>query len=234
MAESLPILYSFRRCPYAIRSRLALAVAGLQPERNLELREVSLKAKPPEMLQVSAKGTVPVLVLPPGGSGREPVVLDESLLIMHWALAQHDPDGWLQGWTTQQQQVIQALIAENDGPFKDHLDRYKYATRFGMEGIAQKSQHREAALEILRQWNRRLQKGGWLLGDGASLADWALLPFVRQFRLADPLWFDAEPGLVPLQAWLQQYAASEALSIVSAAPWAQRSPWQSSQGLEPC
>jgi len=133
----LPVLYSFRRCPYAMRARLALAAAGLQPGRDVALREVALKAKPPELLQCSPKGTVPVLVLPDGA------VLEESLAIMRWALAQADPQGWLAGWSAADREVMDALIAENDGPFKHHLDRFKYPDRYPGETSAE---HRRAAL----------------------------------------------------------------------------------------
>ncbi|MBC7548078.1 MAG: glutathione S-transferase N-terminal domain-containing protein, partial [Polaromonas sp.] len=101
------VLYTFRRCPYAMRARLALATSGLP----CELREISLKQKPPQMLAASAKGTVPVLVLPGGA------VIDESLAIMQWALHQHDPSGWVHA-DERSRDVTLALIAHNDGPFK--------------------------------------------------------------------------------------------------------------------
>ena len=217
LADHLPILYSFRRCPYAIRARLALAAAGLQPGQNLELREVSLKAKPPELLEASAKGTVPVLVL-----GAE--VLDESLAIMRWALEHRDPLGWLAGWSPVQLAEMDSLIAANDGPFKQHLDRFKYPNRYPGEPA---STNRLAGLTILRRWNEQLGAGGWLLGDRPSLADWALLPFVRQFRLVDPAGFDAEPQLAALQAWLGRFLASPELADALDAPWAARVPWRS-------
>lgn len=221
MAEPLSALYSFRRCPYAIRARLALRVVGLAPGVDLELREVSLKAKPPELLAASAKGTVPVLVTPGG-------VIDESLAIMRWALEQHDSEGWLGGWSEAE---LGALVAQNDGPFKHHLDRFKYPDRYGPDGHARVPQHRAAAIAILREWNQRLSAGGWLLGDRPSLADWALLPFVRQFRLADPQGFDAEPGLERLQRWLGRFLNGPELAAVLESPWAERSPWRSPRWL---
>jgi len=221
VAEALPVLYSFRRCPYAMRARLALASVGLQPGCDLELREVALKAKPPELLEASAKGTVPVLLLPDGG------VLEESLAIMGWALEQADPHGWLAGWSAPEVALITELIAENDGPFKHHLDRFKYPDRFGNAGLAERPAHRAAALAILRAWSERLQRGGWLLGDRPCLADWALLPFVRQFRLADPEGFDAAADLGSLQAWLARFLASPELAAVMAVPWTDRAPWRS-------
>jgi glutathione S-transferase len=228
VAESRPVLYSFRRCPYAIRARLALAAAGLVPGRDLELREVSLRAKPPELLAASAKGTVPVLTTA-GDGAAPPTVLDESLAIMHWALERCDPQGWLAGWSAAERARMAALIAQNDGPFKHHLDRFKYSGRDAGEGERQalRGHHRDAGLAILRGWSGLLAGGGWLLGDRPSLADWALLPFVRQFRLVDPAGFAAEPGLGPLHAWLERFLAGPELAAVLAPPWAERSPWRS-------
>ena len=226
ISRQSPVLYSFRRCPYAIRARLALAAAGLVPEHDLELREVALKAKPPELLAVSAKATVPVLV---GAGG---TVLDESRSIMQWGLEQHDPDGLWAGRTDTERRTINALIAHNDGPFKHHLDRFKYADRDGSEGLAQQPHHRQAALAILRQWNAHLEPGeAWLLGACPSLADMALLPFVRQFRLADPQGFDNAPDLAGVQRWLGRFLHSPELAAVLAEPWAERSPWRSPSWL---
>lgn len=217
----LPVLYSFRRCPYAIRARLAIERAGLL----VELREVRLAAKPLELLQASPKGTVPVLVL---ADGR---VIEQSLEIMAWALHQHDPDDWLlrRGGTpgfaaaaapaAEAQREMAALIRCNDEVFKHHLDRYKYASR---HPEADPLVHHEAALQVLGDWNLRLEQAAgadgvaWLLGPRPSLADLALLPFVRQFRLADPAGFDALPGLAALQAWLGRFLASAPLAAVMA------------------
>jgi glutathione S-transferase len=231
-SEGCAHLYSFRRCPFAIRARLALAAAGRRPGRDLELREVSLKARPPELLAASPKGTVPVLVGPTCGE-RPPWVLDESLAIMQWAEEQGDPEGCRLAWSAADRARMAALIAENDGPFKHHLDRFKYADRFAGEGEpggaagAGRLGHRQAALAILRRWSAQLRPGGWLLGGCPSPADWALLPFVRQFRLADPRGFDAEAGLRPLQDWLTRFLAGPELAAVMAPPWAGRSPWRS-------
>ncbi|WP_411877043.1 DUF952 domain-containing protein [Vulcanococcus limneticus] len=214
---ALPILYSFRRCPYAIRARMAIAVSGLV----VELREVDLRAKPSPLLTASPKGTVPVLVLGDGS------VLEQSLELMGWALDQHDPGDWLRrGPGTKaivERQRIADLIACNDEQFKPHLDRYKYASRYpGADPL----ENRQAALEILRDWNGWLQAGGWLLGERPSLADAALLPFVRQFRLADPAWFDALEDLAPLQAWLRRFLASPELAaaLESVSPWRPEDP----------
>ena len=209
-----PVLYSFRRCPYAMRARLALAAAG----QVVELREVSLKAKAPELLEASAKGTVPVLVQADGA------VLEESLEIMRWALEQADPLGWLQADGAE----TAALIAQNDGPFKRNLDRFKYPDRYGE---VDPLEHRAAALAILREWEQRLAVGGWLLGAQATLADWALLPFVRQFRLADPDGFAAESALDSLKDWLARFEHSELLARVMDSPWAERRCWRSPRWL---
>ena len=209
------ILYSFRRCPYAIRARLALHQAGIIPE----LREVDLRCKPPELIAASAKATVPVLVRPDGPP------IDESLELMRWALTQNDPHGLLELAASDDSEQ---LLQQNDGPFKHHLDRYRYPHRFGgSDGDA----HRRQALAILREWNQRLQPQGWLLGSAPSLVDLALLPFVRQFRHSDPAGFEAEPGLQPLQRWLDQFLSSPELAAVLEPPWAARQRWRSPQWL---
>jgi glutathione S-transferase len=197
---SLPILYSFRRCPYAMRARMALWVAGIA----VELREVKLAAKPPELIAASPKATVPLLVLPDG------TVIDESLAIMRWALAQHDPEGWLAGDDA-------ALIATNDGPFKHHLDRAKYPGRYDEDGV---TDHRAAALALLMPLDARLESAPYLGGSSTGLTDIALFPFIRQFAAIDPDWFAAQP-LPHLQAWLERHAASDLFASIMPkfAPW---------------
>lgn len=224
MTESPAILYSFRRCPFAIRARLALAAAGLAPGRDLELREVNLRARPPELRQASAKATVPVLVV-----GDQ--VIDESLSVMRWALERHDPQGWLRGWSAAEAAAIDDLIAENDGAFKHHLDRSRYASRYSAAEAGDPEAHRAAALAILHTWSQRLVPGGWLLGERPSLADVALLPFVRQFMLADPARFAAEGGLEPLQGWLERFQQGEEFAAVMAPPWGERRAWCSPRRL---
>ncbi len=238
MAPPLPVLYSFRRCPYAIRARLALAAAGLGPGVDLDLREVHLGRKPPELLEASAAATVPALVLPPD-AGADPHgaarVLTDSLTVMAWALERHDPDDLRRSGADGGADVaagerarITALIAENDGAFKHHLDRFKYAHRHpGDDG----EQNRRDALAILRGWSAALEASGWLVGDRPSLADVALLPFVRQFRLADPEAFDQQSDLGPLQDWLQRFLQGPELAAVMAGPWAPRRPWRSEQWI---
>lgn len=193
MAET--ILYSFRRCPYAMRARMALSSSGMEYEH----REVVLRDKPPEMLEVSPKGTVPVLVTPTG------TVIEESLDIMRHALAMKDPEGWLERDDPE-------LVAANDGPFKHHLDRYKYATRYS---DVDPEEHRSAALDILRQLDARLAKDAYLCGARRGLADIAIFPFIRQFANADRTWFDAQ-SLPRLQDWLERLITSELFTGVMA------------------
>lgn len=196
----LPVLYSFRRCPYAMRARLALDVSG-QP---YALREIMLRCKPPELLLASSKGTVPVLVLPDGE------VIDESLHIMQWALDWNDPQGWLQN-----SKHMLAVIAFNDGAFKHHLDRYKYPQRYGDEsahrqGSSFADQHRAAGsawLAKLEAMLTALPGNTWLFGQQPSLADMASLPFVRQFARTDATWFAAQPWPA-LQGWLARFETS--------------------------
>ena len=181
---------------------------------------MSLKRKPPELLQVFAVGTVPVLVVLPQ-LGRTDIghlpagskVIEESLDIMGWAHYERFPTG----------EAVR-LIAGNDGPLKHHLDRIKYASRFPDQ---QKVDHWSAAMGILLGWNHRLARSGWLLGSSPSLADWALLPFVRQFRLADSTRFDAEDRLPSLHQWLARFLEGAELAAVMAPPWAARRPWRS-------
>lgn len=193
-----PILYSFRRCPYAIRARLALKVSGVR----VVLREVVLRDKPAALLQASAKATVPVLQLPNGH------VLEQSLEIMRWALEQHDPHGWL---CLREQEEALALIALNDGPFKQALDRYKYASRHP-ERSAQA--WRDDAVDLmLAPLNRRLMDRPFLLRDTPSLADMAIAPFIRQFAAVDPAWFDSAP-FEPLRAWTKRIVSSQLFESV--------------------
>jgi len=185
-----PLLYSFRRCPYAIRARLAIAQSGV----SVLLHEVDLKAKPEPMLQLSPKGTVPVLLLPDGR------VIDESLDIMLWALRQNDPHGWL---STFDEGL--PLIQQNDHDFKKVLDRYKYPERHPEFSQAH---YREQAELVLRDWESRLQRQAFLSGEKAGIADLAILPFVRQFAQVDRAWFDAS-AYRKLGDWLSAWVRSD-------------------------
>ena len=192
--NTLPTLYSFRRCPYAMRARLAIFASGMQ----CELREIVLRNKPAAMLEASPKGTVPVLVLPDGK------VVDESLDIMFWALENSDPQGWLTSPEASLQEMRQ-LIAQNDGEFKANLDRYKYPQRFDLETGAA---NRDAAHTWLTHLDQVLQHRTFLFGSRPVLADMAILPFIRQFAHVDLDWFRQQPW-PGLHRWLDWFLGSE-------------------------
>ncbi|WP_394778380.1 glutathione S-transferase [Undibacterium sp.] len=206
----LPILYSFRRCPYAMRARLALKYAGIP----VELREVALRNKPADMIALSPKATVPVLLLPDGQ------IIDQSIDIMRWALAQQDPEGWLPGPACVE--VAEQLIVVNDGPFKAMLDRYKYAGRYP-EQTADTYRDNGVALQIA-PLEARLQQTRYLLGERLSLADMALFPFVRQFAHVDAAWFSASPYKA-VQAWMDGLLESPLFD----AAMEKFTPWQAGQ-----
>ena len=188
-----PVLYSFRRCPYAMRARWTLLQAG----QLVHWREIELQDKPAPMLEASPKGTVPVLVLADG------TVIDESLAVMHWALNQADPCDLRRQGSGKTQHCIQQLIELNDTTFKHHLDRFKYTDRFPGQS---RQEHQQQVLEVLRSWSDRIADcGGWLVDSSCSLADVALWPFVRQWRIADPAGFDADQSLQPLRGWLGRF-----------------------------
>ncbi len=207
---ALGTLYSFRRCPYAIRARLALKSAGLA----IELREVALRDKPQEMLTLSPKGSVPVMHL---ADGR---VIDESLLIMEWALSVADPQGWLIDQAHDEARIAHPLIERNDQDFKRLLDRYKYADRYPERSAA--SYRDESVDTHLNSLEARLSRSPHLTGDRPSLVDAALLPFVRQFAQVDTAWFDSAP-LPSLRRWLQEWLAS-ALFVATLGP--ALAPWK--------
>ena len=180
MSMNNPIFYSFRRCPYAMRARLALNSSKL----GVELREIILRDKPEHMLEVSPKGTVPVMILPQGK------VIDESLDVMLFALGQNDPEQLLDPDVANLDEML-SLISEFDGPFKTALDRYKYANRHENVDV---DDERKIASEHLMELEALLVKGeGYLFGDRISLADLAIFPFVRQFANVDKDWFDNQP-----------------------------------------
>lgn len=194
MFATPPILYSFRRCPYAMRARLGLQSAGVR----VELREVVLRDKPKAFLDTSPSGTVPTL-----RSGAD--VIDESLDIMLWALRKNDPSGLLD-----MPAEGRDLIAQNDGPFKSALDHTKYVTRYPEHDP---EEERAKAAAHLMDLDRRLMGSSWLFGERATLADLAILPFVRQFAYIDRPWFDAQ-AWPNLTAWLDRFLASDAFASV--------------------
>ena len=199
--NDIPILYSFRRCPYAMRARLALLVSGVAYKH----REVVLRDKPAAMLAASPKGTVPVLVLADGA------VIDESIDIMRWALGQGDPEDWLA-------RSDAALVTEFDGAFKHHLDRYKYAGRYGVDPL----EHRAAGLAMLAgRLDARLAERAYLDGAFRGLGDMAIFPFVRQFAGVDPAWF-AAAAPQRVQDWLAGLVGSDLFerAMVKVTLWA--------------
>ncbi|SCX60942.1 glutathione S-transferase [Variovorax sp. EL159] len=206
-ATDLPVLYSFRRCPYAMRARLALVASG----QHCELREVVLKNKPAEMLAASPKGTVPVLVMADG------TVLEQSLDVMRWALQRSDPHHWLQPGVGTLDDML-ALVAACDDGFKPQLDRYKYPGRFTDTNVGNAA--REQGAQFLRDLEARLSASAHLAGAHATLADAAVMPFVRQFAMVEPAWFDAQPW-PRLHAWLSGWTDSAlfARAMHKYAPW---------------
>ena len=197
--QSHPVLYSFRRCPYAIRARMALKYASIV----CELREIVLRNKPGEMISISKKGTVPVLQLIDGK------VIDESLDIMLWALEQADPDNWLNfdNGLNINKQDTEVLIEKNDNQFTQYLDRYKYFQRY-----SQKPQlyYRKRAEEfiVLLETNLKGHNGIGLVSNHISLADVAIFPFIRQFAHVDWEWF-SNSQYKYLISWLLKFEESE-------------------------
>lgn len=201
----LPILYSFRRCPYAVRARLALCQAGV----SVELREVVLARKPADMLAISPAGTVPVLQLPSGE------VIAQSLDVMRWALVQHDPDGWLARGDTAAQR---ALTDTCDGAFKHALDRYKYAERHPERGAH--AWRDDAVACLIQPLEIQLTQAPHLGGEQPGLADAAIFPFVRQFAAVDAAWWAASPW-VATRRWHDSWVASALMAACmhKLAPW---------------
>ena len=211
------ILYSFRRCPYAIRARWAL----LNTNQVVELREVELKKKPIELIQISEKATVPVLKTSLNK------VIDESLDIMIWCIKKSNMNSLFDDKNHGQLQEVVSLIETNDNIFKYHLDRFKYASRFNIEDL---ETHREASMKILISLNNRLKefskkgKPLFLVDAKESLADWAIWPFVRQFRIADIKNFDQNHKIKFLRSWLDYFFTHKKYPIVMKKnkPWSEK------------
>ena len=213
---NIPILYSFRRCPYAIRARMALTYAGL----TYELREVSLKNKPKEMLDISPKGTTPVMQIfnemeaSLNTQNQGFIVLEESLDIMNWAIQQNDPQNW-GNLPEEYLAIAKHLIATNDRDFKQALDRYKYANRFPERSP---EFYREQAEEFLQVLELQLQQHptcstGFLVCDRQTLADVAIFPFVRQLAYVNIDWFQSS-SYTHLQQWLKWHEAHPLFELV--------------------
>ncbi len=194
----LPILYSYRRCPYAMRARMALKLADIE----VEIREISLRDKPAHLLEISPKATVPVLILTDGS------VIDESLEIMYWALKQHSLQTNIHG-------PYRALILENDTRFKQALDAYKYPERHPNKT---QIQHRADGEVFLQKLENLLSENNYLFGTAPSLADLAIFPFIRQFVAVDSVWFgefNQDSANYPkLRAWLTGWVNSELFKSV--------------------
>ena len=171
----IPILYSFRRCPYAMRARMALILAS----KECELREILLKNKPDEMLEISSKGTVPVMQF-------ADKVLDESLDIISWAM--ESPVSNVYIYTGNEELLSEELIKLFDSKFKYHLDRYKYSSRYG----ADPKNHQDECKIILNDLEDKINPKPWIFGKEVSLLDISILPFIRQCKIANPDWFFAQ------------------------------------------
>jgi len=196
----MPILYSFKRCPYAMRARMAIYLSQIV----VELREVSLKNKPKSMLEISPKGTVPVLLLENGD------VIDESMDIINWCL-KTKTKVFKDVLTKDQELFSNKTIQIFDEEFKFHLDRYKYATRYkDVDEIF----HRDACLEILKNLENKTTNTKWFFSDNVNKIDISVLPFIRQFRIANPLWFDAKVDMPNIQIWLKNFLESKLLNEV--------------------
>jgi glutathione S-transferase len=191
----LPVLYSFRRCPYAMRARMAVSYSGIA----VELREVVLRDMPASLLACSPKGTVPVLVLPDGA------VLEESRDIIDWALASNDPDTWQPDPGDAVCGEVKSLVDACDTSFKQYLDCYKYAERYPEHPAGYCRSQGEVFLGQLEQ---RLQQHDWLCGESMGVADISIFPFIRQFANVDKAWFD-ETVYSRLRAWLDNLLRSD-------------------------
>ncbi|WP_041415924.1 glutathione S-transferase [Shewanella halifaxensis] len=196
----LPTLYSFRRCPYAMRARLGILLSG----QKVSLKEIILKHKPEPMLAASPKGTVPVLILQDG------TVIEESLEIMCWALTNNDPQNLLLSHNPQQQEFAQALIHTNDHSFKPWLDKYKYADRYPEHS---EQYYRQQGEQYIAQLESILSKQPQLMGHQASIADYAIFPFIRQFASVDKIWF-AHSDYLNVQRWLKAHVESDDFSAI--------------------
>ena len=202
----MPILWSFRRCPYAMRARLAIDAS----QQQVELREILLRDKPDAFVMASPKATVPVLQCDDGS------VLEESLDIMFWALGRNDPDGWLDTWYESPADVRQ-FLDRLDGSFKTDLDRYKYVNCYDVDAALK---HRDAGIVFIAELDNILLRQPALSGAKPGLLDFASLPFLRQFRIADIEWFDAQKW-PDLHLWLQAFLKSPRFDRVMRkyAPW---------------
>jgi glutathione S-transferase len=201
-----PILYTFRRCPYAMRARMGLVYAGI----DFEIREVDLKHKPQEMLDASIKATVPVLI------HEDLHIIDESIDILSWSISQNDPDCW-NDFCEESKTRMASLVHENDHVFKEHLDHYKYSDRY----LEQSQEvYREQGEIFLKNLESLLSESAFLFGESVSYADVAIFPFIRQFSNVDPVWFRSAPYPF-LRTWLDHFLESKLFNSVMTKydPW---------------
>lgn len=203
MTPTRPLLYTYRRCPFAMRARMALLLAGVE----FDAQEIVLRDKPAAMLEASPKGTVPVLLLPGGR------VLEQSWDIVQWALTQEEASAHAQAWWSRAQTPENLdLLYRNDGDFKHHLDRYKYPERYAAKEVGEavdvRADHRDqAVMALLEPMEQRLKLAPYLGGEQPCATDFGIFPFVRQFAAIDPAWFDSLP-LGTVQAWLASWLHS--------------------------
>jgi len=204
----MPLLWSFRRCPYAMRARLAIKSSGIP----VRLREIRLRDKPEEFIADSEKGAVPVLKFQDGK------IIDESLEVVDWALSNNDPEDWLRV-RRESPGFCHDFVKKLDGPFKDSLDRYKYATRYE-NGLEDEAIHRDLGAAFIREIDSRLQSQAYLSGADFGFLDAVSLPFIRQFRIANPNWFDLQSwGRV--HGWLNEFLSSDRFGAIMTKfqPW---------------
>lgn len=194
-----PILYSFRRCPYAMRARLAIKASGI----IVEIREVELKNKPKEFLGISPKATVPIVCI----SSKQ--IIEESLDIMEWALKINDPLKLLK-YEKLNRIEIHNILNKLENEFKQNLDRYKYSSRFDLPSP---KLYRDKNLQTLNEFNNLLQNNKGICSSHLSLLDYAIFPFIRQFRNVNSVWFDSLE-LKFLQTWLYELIDSDEFSSI--------------------
>ena len=187
-----PIIYSFKRCPYAMRARMAIKLANIK----CEIREVRLNNKPKQMLDISPKGTVPILIL-------DNRVIEESNDIIEWVIEQNNI--FKGNLNDNQINITNNLIEVFDNKFKYHLDRYKYSTRYIDHN---RDLHREECLKILVDLEKRISNKQWIFGSEINKLDISILPFIRQFKIADPKWFDEQNKIIKIKQLLNTFLSS--------------------------
>ena len=199
------ILFSFRRCPFAIRARWAIKMCGIE----VEIREIDLKNKPSELIKNSVSKTVPLLILNNGE------VIEESLDIIIWSLKNSQKKNYIEKYFKKKdREIILEIIHENDHIFKYHLDRFKYASRFNPH---EKEFHFKNAQKFLKKLNISLSqsnKNRWLVGDQESIADWCIWPFVRQFKIACNSQKILDYFEEPLESWFNYFSKHENFKYV--------------------